>query len=86
MALPKRLFGVILMKLLYSIILPLKVIEGQEGFMYYFFETMSQSDELDIAVGYVSKASLIELGDLVKQYGIKKSIFKYWHVLSRWHA
>jgi len=58
------------MKLLYSSILPLKAEEGQEKFIDCFLETMSQADAADIAVGYVSKASLGELGELVKQYGI----------------
>jgi len=61
------------MKLLYTSILPLRVREGQEGFIDCFLETISHSDEIEIAVGYVSKASLTELSRLVKQYGISRA-------------
>jgi hypothetical protein len=60
------------MKLLYSNILPLKAKDGQQKFIDCFLETMLHSDAVDIAVGYVSKASLSELGSLVKQYGISR--------------
>lgn len=61
------------MKLLYSSILPLKAEEGQEKFIDCFLEVMSQADAVDIAVGYASKASLIELGELVKAHSIKSA-------------
>lgn len=61
------------MKLLYSNILPLKTEEGQQKFIDCFLETMSQADAVDIAVGYVSKASLAELGGLVGQHGVIKT-------------
>lgn len=61
------------MKLLYSSILPLKSDDGQQKFIDCFLETMSQADAVDIAVGYVSKASLTELGSLVKQHGISRT-------------
>jgi hypothetical protein len=57
-------------KLLYSNILPLKTQEGQEKFSDAFSDSMARADTVDIAVGYVSKASLIELSSLVKQHCI----------------
>ncbi len=55
------------MKILYSNILPLGTDEGQttitDAFNYYF----KKADRVEIAVGYVSRASLEELGELVKQ-------------------
>lgn len=54
-------------KILYSNILPLGTDEGQatitDAFNYYF----KKADRVEIAVGYVSRASLEELGELVKQ-------------------
>ena len=61
------------MKLLYSSILPLKSEDGQQKFIDCFHETISQADAVDIAVGYVSKASLSELGSLVKQNSISRT-------------
>jgi len=58
------------MELLFSDILPLKLQAGQRKFIDSFHEVMSQADAVDISVGYVSKASLVELNDLVKQHGI----------------
>lgn len=60
------------MKLLYSNILPLGTEDGQETIIDSFNEQMKKSDQVDIAVGYTSNASLIELDDLVERYGIKK--------------
>ncbi len=60
------------MKLLYTSILPLKAGDGQQKFIDCFLETMSHADEVEIAVGYVSKASLSELGGMVKQHGIRR--------------
>lgn len=58
------------MRLLYSNILPLRLEEGQQTFIEYFNEVSAQSDRLDIAVGYVSKASLKELEKVVEENGI----------------
>lgn len=60
------------MKLLYSNILPMEVTENQENFMDCFREQMEKSDAVEIAVGYTSNASLIELADLVDTLGLKK--------------
>ena len=60
------------MKLLYSNILPLGTEDGQETIIDSFNDQMKKSDQVDIAVGYTSNASLIELDDLVERYGIKK--------------
>ena len=60
------------MKLLYSNILPLGTEDGQETIIDSFNEQMEKSDRVDIAVGYTSNASLIELDALVEKYGIKK--------------
>jgi len=58
------------MELLYSDILPFKAKDGQKTFIDSFHEAISQADTVDISVGYVSKASIVELNDLVKQHGI----------------
>ena len=56
-----------LMDLLYSNILPMKLQEGNKTIADVFYELIEKSDRVEIAVGYVSKASLIELDDLVEQ-------------------
>lgn len=58
------------MRLLYSNILPLRLEEGQQSFIEYFNEAAASCDRLEIAVGYVSKASLEELEKIVKDNGI----------------
>lgn len=58
------------MKLLYSNILPLGTEEGQETIIDCFKEQLSRADRIEIAVGYVSRASLEELDELVSQYDI----------------
>lgn len=58
------------MKLLYSNILPLGTEEGQETIIDCFKEQLSCADRIEIAVGYVSRASLEELDELVSQYDI----------------
>lgn len=58
------------MRLLYSNILPLRLEEGQQSFIEYFNEAAANCDRLDIAVGYVSKAALIELQKVVEDNGI----------------
>lgn len=54
------------MRLLYSNILPIRLEEGQQSFIQYFNEAAANSDSLEIAVGYVSKASLMELKKIVE--------------------
>lgn len=58
------------MRLLYSSILPLRLEEGQQSFIEYFNEAAANSDSLEIAVGYVSKASLMELQKVVEDNNI----------------
>lgn len=53
------------MKLLYSDILPIEAEEGQTTIIDCFREQIADCDGLDIAVGYVSKASLEELDSLI---------------------
>lgn len=55
------------MRLLYSNILPLRLEESHQSFIEYFKEASANSDSLEIAVGYVSKASLIELQKVVEE-------------------
>lgn len=60
------------MKLLYSNILPLGTENGQETIADRFFEEAQNADRIEIASGYISKASLLELDSLVESAGIKK--------------
>lgn len=59
------------MELLYSNILPLSTSEGQQTVAERFNAEIANADRVDIAVGYVSKASLIELDMMVEKYAIK---------------
>ena len=59
------------MKLLYSNILPLGTEDNQQTIADCFEEQLSKSDRIEIAVGYVSRASLSELDCLVEKYHIK---------------
>ncbi len=58
------------MKLLYSNILPLGIENDQKTIIDCFKEQLSNSDRVEIAVGYVSRAALEELDDLVYKYNI----------------
>lgn len=60
------------MKLLYSNILPLGTENGQETVSGRFFDEARASDRIEIATGYVSKASLLELDALVDSADIKQ--------------
>lgn len=60
------------MNLLYSDIAPLRTRAGNKNFIDAFHEALSQSDFVDIAVGYVSKAALLELESLIKENHIRK--------------
>lgn len=59
------------MRLLYSNILPLGIEEGQSTISEAFIEQISDCDSVEIAVGYVSKASLEELNALVDTHHIR---------------
>lgn len=59
------------MKLLYSNILPLGIEDPQQTIIDCFTEQMSQADRVEIAVGYISTASVNELANMAEKYGIK---------------
>ncbi len=59
------------MKLLYSDILPMAVEAGQQTIRDSFLDQFQQSDRIEIAVGYVSRASLEELENLVDENQIR---------------
>lgn len=59
------------MKLLYSNILPLGTDNGQETVSDRFFDEARSSERIDIATGYVSKASLLELDSLIEFANIR---------------
>lgn len=70
------------MRLLYSNMLPLKLGDRQTAFIDYFIDALHEADEIEIAVGYVSKAALKELQGLVDEAGIKRvclTIGMYYH-------
>src|SRR3954447_5381706 len=58
------------MKLLYSNILPLRTLEGQETIIDCFNEKIAKSDRVEIAVGYISRAALEELDRLIEEHNI----------------
>lgn len=58
------------MEILYSDILPLSIQDGQKSILDAFSEQLIASDSFEFAVGYVSKASLEEIDNLVSEYGI----------------
>lgn len=58
------------MKLLYSNILPLGTSEGQQTIINCFNEQIAKSDRVEIAVGYISRAALEELDNLVEAHNI----------------
>ena len=60
--------GGTILKLLYSNILPLATGEGQETITEAINNQMRFADRIEIAVGYVSRASLEELDLLKKIY------------------
>lgn len=59
------------MQILYSDMAPLRVKAGQKTFLAGFQEAARDADQLDIAVGYVSKAALLELDELVHKLNIR---------------
>lgn len=70
------------MRLLYSSMHPLKLEDEQMAFIDYFMNAVCKADEVDIAVGYVSKAALKELQRLVNETEIKRiclTIGMYYH-------
>lgn len=63
--------GGTILKLLYSNILPLATGEGQETITEAINNQMRFADRIEIAVGYVSRASLEELDLLIEKNNIK---------------
>lgn len=63
---------VVNMHLLHSNILPLRVKDKDKEFFEYFRNALSESDSLEIAVGYASKGALNELRELIELHHIKK--------------
>ena len=61
------------MKVLYSNMLPLGIQDNQETIDESIRKQISQADSVDIAVGYVSQASLEELDRLVCENQIKRN-------------
>lgn len=59
------------MNLLYSNILPLGTDDKQQTISDCFEEQLSKADRVEIAVGYVSRASLEELDSLIEKFSIK---------------
>ena len=59
------------MKLLYSNILPLGVEDDQQTVLDCFTEYAAQADRIEVAVGYTSAASIIELGTMAENFGTK---------------
>lgn len=60
------------MKLLYSNILPLSVGDEEETIIDAFNLQAEKADRIDIAVGYVSRAALDELNELIEKNGISE--------------
>ena len=59
------------MELLYSDILPLGTDDNQQTIADCIKEQLADSDQVEIAIGYVSRASLEELDLLITEYNIK---------------
>ena len=55
------------MKLIHSDMLPLSLPEGGVSIADCFMEQAKKADKIDVAVGYVSKASLTELDRIVRE-------------------
>lgn len=62
------------MRMLYSDILPLSAETGQQTVIDCFMEQIQRADQVEIAVGYVSKASLDEIEELVERYGVTRIV------------
>lgn len=58
------------MKLLYSNMLPLSTTDEQETIIDCINQQIAESDRIEIAVGYISRASLDEIDRLVEQFNI----------------
>lgn len=59
------------MKFIRSDILPLGLQEGEQSIIDCFRDQACCCDSLDIAVGYISKAALLELDSIIQEFGIQ---------------
>ena len=62
----------IILSLLYSNLLPLGLKDGQTTIKDCIEEQMRKADRVEIAVGYTSKSSIIELSALTEKYALNK--------------
>ena len=60
------------MKLICSDMLPVGLENEQQSIIDCIHEQFEKADQVELAVGYISKASLIELNDMVERYSIQK--------------
>ena len=60
------------MRLICSDMLPVSLEDGQQSIINCIHEQFEKADQVELAVGYISKASLIELNDMVERYNIQK--------------
>ncbi|MCI9576518.1 MAG: NgoFVII family restriction endonuclease [Clostridiales bacterium] len=60
------------MKLICSDMLPVGLEDGQQSIIDCIHEQFEKADQVELAVGYISKASLIELNEMVERYSIQK--------------
>lgn len=60
------------MKLICSDMLPVGLEDGQQSIIDCIHEQFEKADQVELAVGYISKASLVELNDMVERYSIQK--------------
>lgn len=65
-----RNWTVIHMQILYSNVPPLKTKEYQHTFLERFCKLAEKSDKIEIAVGYASTESLLELDSMIQKYSI----------------
>lgn len=59
------------MTVLLTDLLPVPSTENQENFRQEFFNLLKASDQIEIAVGYISSASLDELDTQIRNMGLK---------------
>lgn len=62
------------MEILYSNIFPLQLVDNQENITDCFKQQANACTAIEIAVGYVSQASLVELDEIVHNSRIQKVI------------
>ena len=60
------------MRLICSDILPVSLQAGQQSIVDCFREQAEKSDRIDIAVGYISRASLLELDSIIEELSIQE--------------